>query len=62
MHPFYAILQAIQPLPQQIKSHMKRKTMDIPILALFHKVSLQAFKFPLPNFCLWMGRYKLEVE
>jgi len=48
--PFIAILQAIQPLPQQIKSKMIRKTIDIPILALFQKASLQAFNFFFQNF------------
>jgi hypothetical protein len=62
MHSLYAIPQAIQPLPQQIKFNMVLAATYIHAFALFHKIGLQAFKFPLMNLYFRMGNYKLEVE
>jgi hypothetical protein len=62
MRPLYAIPQAIQPLSQTHQVQHDIYNSKNHVFALFHKVKLQAFKFPLPNFYLGMGNYKLEVE
>jgi hypothetical protein len=58
MCSLYAIPQVIQPLSQQIKLNMVLVATYIHVFALFHKIGIHAFKFPLLNLCFRMGNCK----
>jgi hypothetical protein len=62
MSSLYTNPKGIQALSKKINFNMVFAATNILIFTLFHKVKFQAFKFPLPNYYLWMDSYKLEVE